>query len=208
MTPQRTTRLSVALSFVALVLVGMPGSVLGHAELSTVTPADTSTVGGPPAEIVMTFTETLDPGRSTIRVLDAAGTLVVEGGLVDPGDDVATMRLALPADLAPGTYTIRWTSFSTEDNEQDRGITTFTLTPSTAPPTASPTAQPSNPPVVSPSASAPPASVVPSMASSPSAPPTTPTASADNAIIPIILVVIAIIGGCVWLARGRTRRAA
>lgn len=204
MTSRRTTRLVAALSFAALVVIGLPGAVLGHAELSTVTPADKSTVGGPPPEIVMTFTETLDPGRSTIRLLDAAGTLVVEGGTVDPGDDVATMRLAVPANLAPGTYTIRWTSFSTEDNEQDRGTTTFTLTPSAAPPTT----QPSNPPVDAPSASAPPASVVPSTAPSPSAPPTTPTASAGDALIPIIVVVVAIIGIGVWLARGRARRGA
>ncbi len=202
MTSRRTTRLVAALCFAALVVIGLPGAVLGHAELSTVTPADTSTVGGPPAEIVMTFTETLDPGRSTIRLLDAAGTLVVEGGTVDPGDDVMTMRLAIPANLAPGTYTIRWTSFSTEDNEQDRGTTTFTLTPSTAPPTT----QPSNLPVDAPSASAPPASVVPSTAPSPSAPPSTPTASASDALIPIIVAIFAILGLGLWLARGRCRR--
>ncbi|MDQ3127708.1 MAG: copper resistance protein CopC [Chloroflexota bacterium] len=202
MLSRRTTRLVAALSFAACVVIGLPGAVLGHAELSTVTPADTSTVGGSPPEIVMTFTEDLDPGRSSIRLVDSAGTLVVEGGAVDPNS--MTMRLAVPANLAPGTYTIRWTSFSTEDNEQDRGTTTFTLTPSTAPPTA----QPSNRPIEAPSASAPPASVVPSEAPSPSAPPTTPTASASDALIPIIVVVVAIIGIGVWLARGRARRGA
>ncbi len=202
MLSRRTTRLVAVLPFAAFVVIGLPGAVLGHAELSTVTPADTSTVGGSPPEIVMTFTEDLDPGRSSIRLVDSAGTLVVEGGAVDPNS--MTMRLPVPANLAPGTYTIRWTSFSTEDNEQDRGTTTFTLTPSTAPPTA----QPSNRPIEAPSASAPPASVVPSEAPSPSAPPTTPTASASDALIPIIVVVVAIIGIGVWLARGRARRGA
>lgn len=202
MTSRRTTRLAAALVLVALVLVGLPGSVLGHAELATVVPADGSTVGGPPAEIVMTFTETLDPGRSTIRLVDAAGAVVAEGGSVDPGDDVKTMRLAVPADLLPGTYTIRWVSFSTQDNEQDKGTTTFTVTLTTAPPTV----VPSSPPVDAPSVSAPPASVVASAVPSPSGPPATPTVSASDTLIPLVVAVLAILGLGLWLARGRSRR--
>lgn len=197
------TRL-VAVLAVAVVLAGVPGAALGHAELATVTPADTSTVGGPPAEIVMTFTEPLDPGRSSIRLVDAGGALVAEGGTIDPGDDVGTMRLALPAVMTPGTYTIRWTSFSTQDNERNTGTTTFTLAPSTAPPTIGP----SNPPVDVPSASSPTASDVASAAPSRSAPPTTPIASTGDALIPVIVVVLAILGLGLWLARGRSRRGA
>lgn len=206
MSTRRTSRLVAALSFVALVVVGLPGSVLGHAALSTVTPADNSTIGGPPAEIVMTFTENLDPGRSTIRLVDAAGAVVAEGGTVDPGDDVATMRLTVPAKLAPGTYTIRWVSFSTQDNEQDKGTTSFTLTPSTAPPTS----QPSDRSVDAPSASSPGASVVASAAPSlsPSASPTSPTASTSDPLIPIIVVLVAVISLGLWLARGRSSRRA
>ena len=125
---------------------------------------------------------------------------------MSPGDDVRTMRLAVPADLVPGRYTIRWTSFSAEDNEQARGTTTFTLAPSTAPPTI----RPSAPPVATPSASAPAASVIASAtpSPSPSAPPTSPTASASDALIPIVVAVLAILGIGLWLARSRTRRGA
>lgn len=206
MTIRRNTRLLAALTIISLVLIALPGTVLGHAELSTVTPTDTSTVVGSPAEILMTFTENLDPGRSTIRLVNAAGAVVAEGGSVDPGDDVRTMRLAVPADLAPGAYTIRWTSFSTEDNEQDRGTTTFTVAAATPPPSAPPSIGPSILPSASPSA----ASVAPSGVPSPtpSAPPTSPTASASDALIPIIVAVLAIIGLGLWLARGRSSRRA
>lgn len=203
MTSRRTTRLAAALTFLALGVAGLPGIVQAHAALDTVTPADKSTVGASPAEIVMTFTETLDPGRSSIRLVDATGALIVEGGAIDV-DDAKTLRLVVPANLAPGTYTIRWTSFSTQDNEQDRGTTTFTLAPSTAPPTVTPSASPSVAPSASPSV----ASLAPSVVPSPSAPPTSPTTSTSDALIPIIVVVVAIIGLGVWLARGRSRRGA
>src|SRR5512141_1814709 len=74
-------RLPVALVLFA-VLAAWPVSALGHAALATVTPADKTTVQGSPTEIAVTFTQNLDPAKSSIRVVDAAGTVVVQGGTV------------------------------------------------------------------------------------------------------------------------------
>lgn len=203
MTHLRPGRLQAAvagLSVLTLVALAGPGAALGHAELATVSPADRSTIAGPPPEIVLTFTENLDPARSSVRLIDSGGGLVAEAGTVEPGGDGRTMRLALSTALAPGTYTVRWTSFSTEDNEQDRGTTTFTVTLTTAPPTVAPSAAPPTAPSSSAVAtSAPPA------APSPSPAPTTPAASNTDVLIPIVAVLAVLAGLALWLLRGRSR---
>jgi methionine-rich copper-binding protein CopC len=171
---------------------------LGHAELATVAPADKSTIQGPPEEISMTFTQNLDPKKSSIVVVDSANKVVVQGGIVS--GNPREMYLPLPGPLPVGTYEIRWTTFSSEDQEQARGTTTFTVAaaPSVAP-SASAVA-----PSASPSAFE---SAVPSVAVSaaPSSPPTSPATSANDAVIPIVvaLVVLAALG--MWLLRSRAR---
>lgn len=194
-------------SFALLLVVGAlltPAAALGHAELVSATPADGATVASPPAEIVLLFSEDLDPGRSTIRLVDAAGTVIAEGGRVDPGNDARTMRLALPTPPPPGSYTIRWTSFSTEDDEQARGTTTFTIAAPTPPPTTP--ATPSAEPVPSAGASI----MAPSPSTTASPTPTSDPTSAPtaDALVPIVaaLVVLAALGA--WLLRGRARRSA
>ena len=85
------------LAFAGIVFGGLmaPGAILAHAALDTVTPADQSTVVAPPGEVVMTFTEPLDPAKSSIKLVDANGKVVAEGSTVDTGSP-ETMRLALP----------------------------------------------------------------------------------------------------------------
>jgi methionine-rich copper-binding protein CopC len=171
-----------------------PGIALGHAELDTVSPADGSSVETPPSEIVMTFTEPLDPTKSSIRLVNTNSKVVAEGSTVDASDP-KTMRLALP-DLPIGTYTARWTSSSALDGDLDHGTTSFT-TGAIGPSPGSP--QPTA------------ASVAPSVAVSGaasalvSAPPSAPASSANDAIIPIVvaLIVLAALGG--WLLRSRAR---
>ncbi|HET9345031.1 MAG TPA: copper resistance CopC family protein [Candidatus Limnocylindrales bacterium] len=188
----RTVTLLAALLLLAAAV--FPATVLAHAELDTVTPVDGSTVDVAPLEIVMTFTQDLDPGRSSIVVV-TGGTEIASGGEVDPSEP-RRMTLALPA-LEPGAYEIRWTSWSAEDDEGDRGITTFTFTP--PPPTPSPT------PTLAPSATpAPTPAPTPSPSPAPSAD-TTPTGtSATDILIPIVAAVVLIAGFGYWLLRRRS----
>lgn len=161
----------------------------------TAEPAHGATLAGSPAEIVMTFTQNLDPARSSIRVVDAAGTAVAEGGRVDPGDDVRTMRLALTTPLAPGTYSVRWTSFSAEDSEQQRGTTTFTIVAATPAPTVAPSA----------GAGAAATTTPPAPSPSPSPSPSSSAASTADVLIPIVAVLVVLAGPGLWLLRGRSR---
>jgi methionine-rich copper-binding protein CopC len=177
----------------------LAGSVLARAELATVAPADKSTVEGPPEEIVMTFTQNLNPLKSSIRVVDAAGNLVVLGGIVSARDP-RELYVALPGPLPAGAYEIRWITFSTEDQEQAQGTTTFTVAaaPSDAPSAAAASTSPAGSVA---------ASAAQSIASPPSAssPPTSPTTSTSDAVIPIVVALIVLAALGLWFLRGRSR---
>jgi copper resistance protein C len=201
MTPRRVRRSVAALTGASLFVILLPVVVLAHAGLDTISPADKSS-GPPPQQIVGTFVENVDPSKSSYTVVDASGKVVVSGGEVDPAN-TKRMTLALPV-LAPGAYTIRWTTLSADDNEIARGTTTFTVVAASPSPSATPVPSASVAASASPSASAPP-SAAPSP--SPSGGTGTPTSTTD-ALIPIVavLVVLALLG--LWLLRGRGRRAA
>jgi methionine-rich copper-binding protein CopC len=200
----RARRVSIALASAVLAgLVVLPATALGHAELDTVSPADGGTVSGPPTEIVMTFTETLDPAKSSIKLVDAGGTVIVEGSTVDTSD-AKVMRLALPAGLAAATYTARWISASAQDGDLDHGTTTFTVEAAARP---SPSSTPAPAESATAAASSAPPSIAPSIAPSPaaSAAPVAPTASTSDAIVPIVVVLAVLVGLGLWLLRGRAR---
>jgi methionine-rich copper-binding protein CopC len=202
--PRRTTgRIALGL-IVLLALLVSPAPASGHAALETISPADKSS-GPAPTEIVGTFAENLDPSKSSFTLLDASGAVVATGGEV-VSDDVRKMTLTLTATLAPGAYTIRWTTFSTEDKELARGTTTFTVVAaSPSPPAASVELSAAASPSVAPSVVT---SLAPSVAPSPSPPPTTPAASTSDALIPIVAVLAVVVGLGLWLLRGRARRGA
>lgn len=204
--PRRETRTLRPLLglLAATAFLAAPLTALGHAALETMTPADKSS-GPAPSEIVGTFAQNLDPAKSSFTLVDAGGTVVAKGGEV-ANDAPRTMTLSLATPLAPGAYTIRWTTVSTEDGETARGTTSFTVIAAAPSPSATPT------PSASGAASAAP-SVVPSPTAtvaaspSPSAAPSAPASSTADALIPIIvaLIVLGAIGA--WLLRGRGRGA-
>ena len=191
--PSRVLSAAAAVVF----LLGLPGVAAAHSELESANPADGAVLDASPPEIVLTFSETLDPQKSSISLRDASGAEVA-GARVDPDDDTV-MRLTPPT-LAPGAYEIRWTSVA-EDGDLLRGTVHFEV--AAAEVTSSPTAEPSE----SPSAVAT-ASAGPTTAPSPS--PSAAggqTASSSDVILPILaaIVLIAVLGA--WLLRNRARGA-
>ena len=203
-----TASIPIALGLTTGVLVTLlvaPAVARAHAELDTVSPADKSTVVGSPSEIVMTFVQNLDPTKSSIKIVDASSKVVVQGGTF-PAGKPREMDLAIATPLAPATYSIRWTTVSTEDGETAHGTTTFTV--QAAP---SPTPSPSTAPSVAPSeaasapASASPAPSAAAPSAAPSSPPTAPAPSTSDAVIPVVIAVIVLAGLGVWLLRGRAR---
>lgn len=177
-----------------LLLVILPAVVAAHSELEKSSPADGTVVEGSPAEIVLTFSETLDPKKSSISLRDAGGQELASAR-VDPADDTV-MRLTPPT-LAAGAYEIRWTSVA-EDGDLLRGTVHFEVA---TPATPSPTVEPSESASAAPTASAPP-TVAPSPSPSAAG---SPTGSSSDVILPILaaIVLIAVLGA--WLLRNRAR---
>ncbi len=185
----------LAIAAVVAVLVLMPQAVLGHAELDTANPGPGDEVVGSPAELVATFTQDLDMSRTTMEVRDAAGATVAEGS--ERGEGPRELRLALP-ELAPGEYEVRWTSFSAEDSELERGRYSFTVLPA-----PSPTPAPSVPPTVAPTtapATAPPATAAatPTATAAP-----TPSDGDVAALLPIGIAAVVLVAIGAWLLRRR-----
>jgi methionine-rich copper-binding protein CopC len=89
----------------ALALLAVPA--FGHAFLQSAAPRVGSTVPVAPAEIVLFFTQGVEPEFSRIDVQDSSGAGVTAGAAhVEPGD---ATKLAVPLrQLSPGTYTVVW----------------------------------------------------------------------------------------------------
>ncbi len=189
----RSRLLTISALIAALLL--MPPAVLGHAELDTASPGPGDEVVGSPAELVATFTQDLDMSRTTLEVRDASGATVADGP--ELGDGPRELRLALP-ELAPGEYEVRWTSFSAEDSELERGRYSFTVLPAPTPtpaPSIAPTIAPASAPATAP----------------PSTPAATPVASAAPApgdggvaaLLPIGIAAVVLVAIGAWLLRRR-----
>ena len=80
---------------IALIGLLLTGTAEAHAILVRSTPAAGATVDTAPPELVLEFTEELDPQFSTVRLLSSANQVVNAGpGAVDPAAP-RVLRLAL-----------------------------------------------------------------------------------------------------------------
>jgi methionine-rich copper-binding protein CopC len=197
MTPRSRGLRAALLVLGALIALALPITASAHADLVSATPADKSTVSRTPSEIVLTFSESLNPTKSSMVLLDSSSSQVAKAG-VDPADD-KVMRLTPPA-LEPGAYEIDWTSAAL-DGHLLRGKVTFTVTE----PTPSPTATATSAPTVT-ASTTPAASAAPTPSPTPSAVPPPTSASGADVIVPVLvaIVLIAVLGA--WLLRGRMSR--
>jgi methionine-rich copper-binding protein CopC len=113
--------LLVVLSFVAFVV---PNAALAHAHLNTANPKVGSTVTSAPKEVVLSFTEKLEPKFSSIEVRDEKGAAMQSGATRASGTD---MRVTLKS-LPPGTYKVIWRVLSV-DTHRTQGNFTFRVAP-------------------------------------------------------------------------------
>lgn len=103
------------------------GSALAHAMLAKATPAVGSTIRDAPTQVVLEFTERIEPTLSTVQVADANGNLVSQGtGSLTPGR--AGALTVTVSDLRPGAYIVTWKAVSV-DMHVTRGSFSFTLLP-------------------------------------------------------------------------------
>ncbi len=97
-----------------------------HAFLKTAVPEVGSTVTQSPSQVVINFTEGVEPRFSSITVENAQGKPVATGAAHLAGGDT---HLALDIKpLPPGTYTVVWHATAT-DTHKTQGHFTFTVKP-------------------------------------------------------------------------------
>jgi methionine-rich copper-binding protein CopC len=106
----------VALLFIAL----SPVAARAHAFLDHASPLVGSTVPAAPHEVVLTYTQNLEPAFSTAQVTDSSGARVDQGKAQVGGN---TMTIALKS-LGPGSYKVHWHVLSV-DTHTTEGTFTF-----------------------------------------------------------------------------------
>ena len=111
----RWCRLTFAGLVAGIVVLAMPGAASAHADLATSDPAAESVLDIAPTEIVLTFTEAVDPTDDALRVVDADGIAVPLGPITqDLGADTITAPLAEPLD--DGSYVVAWSAVSADSH--------------------------------------------------------------------------------------------
>src|ERR1017187_4540685 len=86
----------------------LPGAAVhGHAFLDHASPLVGSTVATPPRELVLWFTEKLEPAFSTIEVRNAQGVAMQSGKAHLDRTDAPQLRVWLRA-LPGGSYQVIW----------------------------------------------------------------------------------------------------
>jgi copper resistance protein C len=93
-----------------------------HAFLDHAEPRVGSTVPTAPRELVLSYTQNLEPAFSSVEVSDASGARVDLG---KPKIGATTMRVGLKP-LPPGTYRVRWQVLSV-DTHTTEGSFTFNV---------------------------------------------------------------------------------
>jgi methionine-rich copper-binding protein CopC len=114
----------------ALVAAGLllgAGPATAHAFLDTATPAVGSTLRQPPSQVVIDFTEGVEPLFSSIVVRDAAGARVDTGAVHLTGGGDTHLAVDLKP-LPPGVYKVVWHATAT-DTHKTQGSYGFTVAP-------------------------------------------------------------------------------
>ncbi|MEU1514944.1 copper resistance protein CopC [Streptomyces sp. NPDC005811] len=112
----RTGAVVLLVGAVLGLLLAGAGPAAAHAKVRSTTPAESGVLKTAPTEVTMTFTEAMSLFEDSIKVLDPDGRRVDVGVTEHAGADSATARVALPADLEQGTYTVSWKAVSADSH--------------------------------------------------------------------------------------------
>lgn len=117
-----------------------------HAEPESCTPPIDGTVETAPDKLVCTTTQALDPNESKLEVYNASGVQVDKGDSQVDLNDPDRTKISVSLDttkMRDGVYTVKWETYSVDDNEDASGEFKFTVgSPSVAQPTAAATPSP------------------------------------------------------------------
>lgn len=117
----------ISLLTLAAALLAAPAGARAHAMLGHASPAVGSAVPTAPKEVVLWFTEKLEPAFSRAEVRGADGAVVSAGKAQVDRADRTQLRVPLKP-LPPGTYKVTWRVLSV-DTHRTQGDFTFRVGP-------------------------------------------------------------------------------
>jgi copper resistance protein C len=106
------------ISLFTLAMLSAASPAFAHAMLERASPLVGSEVPAPPHQIVLTFTEGVEPLFSTIELRDAHGTAVATGKPQSDQGNKRKLVVELPA-LGGGTYTVTWHATSVDTHKTE-----------------------------------------------------------------------------------------
>lgn len=119
-------RAGVALLSVLVIMAICPKFASAHAFLDTSSPPANAVVKTAPAEVVMTFTERVQPSASKAQLFNSDAERV-DTPSSHMGATAYELILPLPKNLPTGTYTVQWQNVSAEDGHPNSGYFAFTV---------------------------------------------------------------------------------
>ena len=117
----------IRISLVLALGLGTPGVAFAHAEVKTTVPAKNGTVRPAPTEVIIDYTEGVEPKYSSIEVQDSTGARVDTGDVHGVTGNNKRLIIGLKP-LSPGTYKVIWHATST-DTHKTQGSYRFTVAP-------------------------------------------------------------------------------
>jgi len=179
-----THRWLAGLAALALLVLG-PAAVLAHAALVTSDPPNGTTLTASPVTISATFAEAFDTKRSSMELLGPDGSTLATNQR--PAAATAeSMTISGFGALASGTYSVRWTTITPDDNGIERGTFTFSVAAATPAASASP-------------------SVAPDAAATAAASPSTGSGAAAGGVgdiaLPLLALAALVVVGLAWFVR-------
>ncbi|MER6070534.1 copper resistance protein CopC [Streptomyces sp. NPDC001817] len=128
---RRPRRLTLLCAGLLLLLLGTAAPASAHAALRTTDPADGTLLRTAPRYVTLTFTEPVGLLTDSFRVYDPTDHRLRTGPAEHAPGHSDTARVALPAKLATGTYTVAWRVVSA-DSHPVSGALTFSVGTRTA----------------------------------------------------------------------------
>jgi copper transport protein len=127
-----TRRMRIALVVVAVAAaLALPAVAWAHAVLVRTTPLPSSVVNRPPAVVLLTYSEAVEPRFAVVSVTNAAGQQQIAGSPRRSAADPKTLVVPLRR-LSQGWYLVYWRVVSV-DGHPVRGAFTFAVGPNPGP---------------------------------------------------------------------------
>lgn len=121
----------IAVGLAASLGLLIASGAFAHAEPANVKPGQDAVLTTAPTEVVLLMSQEMarQAGANDIVVQNSSGTEVTRQPAAIDSANRKKLSVPLPADLPPGTYTVRWRTLSADDGDPASGNYSFKFDP-------------------------------------------------------------------------------